>query len=311
VKTWIKLYTEILDDYKLSQLSDGQYRVMMECFALAGRTDEEGYIGKLPEISWKLRRPLEELRVIFPVLADANILTPDEDGSWYVTHFAERNSSPPSDEPEAVKERVQRYRQRKRQERNGNATALQGSGNADVTPLEGEGEGESEGEGEEESHPRDFLGDVYAGKVEGLDNAGIADPNQDELLYSRYGDEALNILVDSGGQFTRNKRANDVLRAAILTLAETPGFIPRRWETSIQTCIKGGVSPRNIQCMIDTYNAGGNYQDMQARKRANGGIQTKPPEPDRMAAGLVKLPPDMAEEVTRGAHQQATGPPAA
>lgn len=158
--------------------------------------------------------------------------------------------------------------------------------------------------GEESPAPEnpDYLDDVFKGAQGGYGSAGIGDPSKDRELYFQYGEEALKIFDDNGGQFPKNTKAAEVIRGLIMALSDTPGFVPRRWETSVQTCIGGGVSPRNAQCMIDTYHAGGNYQAMQQAKFAKGNGAVSPPPPPSKPPDLHKfaIPADvLAQEEAR------------
>jgi hypothetical protein len=112
---------------------------------------------------------------------------------------------------------------------------------------------------------RDYITDVLAHSQK-PDQAGVADPSQDDDQWLRYREEALSIYHELTDLHADGK----VGRPAIASLAGEPGFNLQRWRKSIETCRLAGVSKVNISCMIDTYRAGGDYRAMQEAKR-NGG----------------------------------------
>jgi hypothetical protein len=122
---WIKLYIEILDDPKMGRLANHLWRRAVELFLFAGREGNDGALPPVEEMAWTLRLPegklledlhgLAEVGVVHAVRSAAVIPPADQPGgampkpqpgSWFVTHFKERQSAVP------VEERVRRYRMR-------------------------------------------------------------------------------------------------------------------------------------------------------------------------------------------------------
>jgi len=122
MKSWIKLYTEILHDPKMGRLSDRQYRTCITLFLLAGQLDREGALPPVDDIAWHMRMEPTPLLDDMAALAAVGILTRDGD-DWIVTRFADRQARQPSETPEEVKRRVTEHRQRKAQACNDDVTA--------------------------------------------------------------------------------------------------------------------------------------------------------------------------------------------
>jgi len=108
-KYWLKLYHEILHDYKMFSLSDRLYRRVIECLLMAGELDEEGFLPALPEMAFTLRTDSKELMGELRELEKVGILTPVDDG-WIVTNFAERQAAV------SDAERVRRWRDRRQKD---------------------------------------------------------------------------------------------------------------------------------------------------------------------------------------------------
>jgi DnaD/phage-associated family protein len=106
---WIKLYLEILNDPKMSRLSDRLFRRTIELFLIAGSNDRSGVLPPVADIAWQLRQPLQKITSDLQSLQDVGILT-QENGDWTVTNFELRQS------PADAKERVRRYREARKQE---------------------------------------------------------------------------------------------------------------------------------------------------------------------------------------------------
>jgi hypothetical protein len=57
---WLRMYTEILDDPKMSKLTDDEYRVFTYLLCMAAEEEREGLIPKsVAEIAWRLRLPTD------------------------------------------------------------------------------------------------------------------------------------------------------------------------------------------------------------------------------------------------------------
>ena len=138
MRTWIKLYTEILHDPKMHALTDKQFRACINLFALAGYLDKDGLIGTADDIKFHLRLPRRAVESTLKRLTTANILQFDEP-NYTVTAFLKRNGIAPSQSNEKVLQRVQAFRARKQAESetcNEDVTPLQSECNEDVTTLD-------------------------------------------------------------------------------------------------------------------------------------------------------------------------------
>ena len=87
---WIKLYHEMLDDPKIGRLTDGQFRLTINLFLLAGDYEQDGYLPPVDDIRWRLRNP-ENIEENIEELKRVGIL--EVDGDLLVTHFSERQSA--------------------------------------------------------------------------------------------------------------------------------------------------------------------------------------------------------------------------
>lgn len=123
MRYWVKLWTEMLDDPKMGRLTDRQHRLCTNLFCLAGIIDDNGRLLDTTDIAYKVRRDVDSVAEDLSALAAVHIVE-QVDGAWHLVHFDKRNERPPSAEPEAVRERVSRYREKKR-ESNENVTTLQ------------------------------------------------------------------------------------------------------------------------------------------------------------------------------------------
>jgi len=102
-------------------------------------------------------------------------------------------------------------------------------------------------------------------------NEGVADPSQDDAQWMLYGDEAVNVFVENGGDLGRKvNQQRPRIEAIKGFVASCEEFDMDRWRDSVHTAvIIGGVNGDNLACLFDTYNSGGNYQAMfENRKKA-------------------------------------------
>lgn len=122
--TWVKLYTDIVDDPKLMRAARGgapDLELLPWLLAFAGRANDNGRltVGGEPADEWDLARGIpnatpERARRCVAVLLRLEILAPDDDGALAFTAWSARAGKPgkPSDEAPAVRERVKRHRER-------------------------------------------------------------------------------------------------------------------------------------------------------------------------------------------------------
>jgi len=101
--TWIKVYTEVLDDPKMGRMPDHLWRRTIELFLLAGRTGRNGELPTVAEMAWVLRTTEAELTAdLQEIEAIGIILKTDE--TTTVTNFIKRQAAM------SDKERQQKHR---------------------------------------------------------------------------------------------------------------------------------------------------------------------------------------------------------
>lgn len=134
MRTWIKLYTEILDDPKIGRLTWAQRGMWDALLLLAGRLDHRdendnptGQLDTLENVAWHLRCTKEELEETVKAMNDLGMID-ERDGILFVTNFTKRQAISQSAKHEQVRQRIAKYRT----ECNEN----KGEGNADVTTLQ-------------------------------------------------------------------------------------------------------------------------------------------------------------------------------
>lgn len=118
-KYWIKLYHEILNDFKMAKMSDRLFRRTIEVFLLAGDYEKDGLLPPTEDMAWRLRLTEEELETDLIELQQLGIVTNDG-GQWSVHNFPERQG------PMTEAERSRRRRQKR------HMLEYQESGPADV-----------------------------------------------------------------------------------------------------------------------------------------------------------------------------------
>lgn len=131
MKPWVKLWTEILHDRKMHQLTDRQFRVCLNLFAMAGIVDDDGELMPFDDMAFQLRMDPADLLSDLHVLRKANIVD-EQDGEWWLVHYEFRQPQPPSAKPAAVLVRVHKHRAKLKAERN----ALRNDGVTSVTTLQ-------------------------------------------------------------------------------------------------------------------------------------------------------------------------------
>lgn len=72
---WFRLYTEILDDHKLADLSDRQFRTFISLLAIAKECNQDGVISMSPrQISWRMRANIKDVKSALDKLMELEIL---------------------------------------------------------------------------------------------------------------------------------------------------------------------------------------------------------------------------------------------
>ncbi|HSW63818.1 MAG TPA: phage replisome organizer N-terminal domain-containing protein, partial [Dissulfurispiraceae bacterium] len=114
---WVKAYVEMLDDVKLSRLTDAQCWRFMQLILLAGECDAEGALvtGDSPmtheDIAWRLRKDIETVSQDMSFLVKIGLLDFD-DGVYIVRKFADRQGPTQSEKREMWRKRQQDRRSR-------------------------------------------------------------------------------------------------------------------------------------------------------------------------------------------------------
>ena len=126
MRHWVKLWIDILSDYKISTLSDSAFRVFIECLALAGEHgngDNEGLLPDIKQMAWRLRRQEADLIAVLDVLVIAGLVD-KHNNEYKVTAFSKRQTALSN------AERQKLYRERQKSNANSNENS-----NAKLQPL--------------------------------------------------------------------------------------------------------------------------------------------------------------------------------
>lgn len=92
--TWIKLYTEIVDDPKMERLPDHLWRLAIELFLLAGKENGEGELPSLEDMAWVLHKQEGELEQNLRALSKVIGLHYDQSkGLWVLENFSDRQAA--------------------------------------------------------------------------------------------------------------------------------------------------------------------------------------------------------------------------
>lgn len=168
MRTWIKLYTEIVSDPKIGRLTDRQFRTCINLFAIAGIEDNGGVLPNISDLTWRLRIKEDALNNDMQALARVGILKKSGD-TWTVAKFDTRQAKPPSASKDAVRERVQRHRAK---HGNDDVTTLHANGNAleEEVEVEVEVELEEEVEVEVEKKKKDDFDPAFARALRAFEN---------------------------------------------------------------------------------------------------------------------------------------------
>lgn len=137
MKTWIKLYTKIVDDFDQGTLTWAQRGIWSAMLALCGKIDdrdasgnETGLIDTPESVAWSLRLTAQELDDAMQAFGERG-MAEVQDGIVWLPRYGDRQGRKPSDEPGRVAERVKRHRAIKQEI----AETFETPCNADVTPM--------------------------------------------------------------------------------------------------------------------------------------------------------------------------------
>jgi hypothetical protein len=158
MKTWVKLYTEIIDDPDQGTLSWAERGIWTALLALAGKLDdrderdhETGRLDTVQRIAWVLRCDVGELQGAIDAFERRGMIEV-QDGIIYLPNYAKRQQRPPSSRRNAVADRVRDYRERRADACNEDVTPLREnvtSAQRGVTPSESDTDTDTEADTEE------------------------------------------------------------------------------------------------------------------------------------------------------------------
>lgn len=116
---WVKIYTEILDEPKISELSDDLKWRYVQMIVFAGECDTDGYLVSghkvlTPErIAWRLRMDKAQLEKDLDALREAGVVADEDGGVVCVRNFAQRQGRSQKDKRAEWRERQNKHRQNK------------------------------------------------------------------------------------------------------------------------------------------------------------------------------------------------------
>ena len=192
---WLKLWIDILDDWKVAPLPDRLWRRFVECCLVAKKVDDGGYLPAIEKLAFILRSEPVTLQTDLAAL-ERETSTGDQpgivqciEGRWFVTNLEKRQANMSATE-----------RKRKQRERDRGQSR---ASHADVTKGDVEDRGTEDQTTEDQrsddqttdSIPRDAKEPAVADVLEAVRNLGITDPKATSLYgdYSERGD--LDLLV--------------------------------------------------------------------------------------------------------------------
>lgn len=171
--TWIKLYTEIVDDPKMARLPNHLWRLAIELFLLAGKENREGELPSLEDIAWVLHRQEGDVEQDLVALSKVIGLHFDqEQGVWILDNFAERQAALTSTERKRKSRgsnpsSVTKMSQERHENVTEDVTKTSQVRHIFVTEGEKEGEREEEGEKDEDNKkPSSFV--IHPSRIEQL-----------------------------------------------------------------------------------------------------------------------------------------------
>jgi hypothetical protein len=101
----------MVDDPKMISLSDEAFRFWINSLCLAGKYDKEGVLGDVKTIAWAHRITEPKAKKLCQILAKIELFV-ELKGVWSIKNFSKRQCKP-SDQADAVRERVRRHREKK------------------------------------------------------------------------------------------------------------------------------------------------------------------------------------------------------
>lgn len=122
-KPWLKMWVEWIDDPKMLSLALEEQAVWWRLCALAQKSAADGLLIKDSGERYTIEEILDIIRIkksqrpIFDSMMQKMVKEKSlhwVDGTLVVTNFHKRQTAKPSDSPEAIRDRVSRYRQRRK-----------------------------------------------------------------------------------------------------------------------------------------------------------------------------------------------------
>lgn len=181
---WFKFYTEVIDDPKLADFSDAEYRMWTYLLCLARESSVPGVIAmSRDQVAWRSRRSRDLVDVTLEKGVTKGMLVYD-DLTITVVNFRRRQDKKPSDSKEEARERKRRSREKaKHVPPEGGVTST--DGHALSRSLEVEEEEEVEGEGEEESPNPPPIDQLPAPKIGRPTGIGLVAQTWESMRFPR------------------------------------------------------------------------------------------------------------------------------
>jgi hypothetical protein len=108
---WLRLYTEIIDDWKVAELSDKEFRHFVYLLCMAGEEDKEGKIPcSMGAIAWRFRDTPENVKPSIDKMMKLGILSNNSKGVEFVNWGKRQFKS------DNVAKRVRNWRTKKKEE---------------------------------------------------------------------------------------------------------------------------------------------------------------------------------------------------
>jgi hypothetical protein len=112
---WVKLYTEMLDDPKVSELDPYQFQVFVQLVLFAGECDMDGLIGDatgpfvLAKVAWRLRHRESNLRHAVSRLMSLGLIE-ERDGGLWIPKFSARQGRPQAEQRQMWRDQQRKHR---------------------------------------------------------------------------------------------------------------------------------------------------------------------------------------------------------
>lgn len=265
MKTWVKLYTEIIDDPDQADLTWAQRGVWSALLALAGKLDdrdaqgrETGRLDTAPRVAWYLRCDLVELLEALAKFEQLGMVE-KVDGVVCLPNFRSRQERMPSEDPAAVRERVTRHRQKCNEQPAQSVTTCNESvtsGKRDVTGLDTDTDTDTERESEERESARE-TGDAPAAPTPTLPQPvrPVVHSARDRLQTPAGNGDPPALMPVTLKQIYHNA-LGVWLDTPILEAISKAVTDPSRFREVCEAWALRGYKPRNVEGVLDWYRNG-------------------------------------------------------